>query len=471
METTLKRFAAHVLLFDSQKFILQMIDNCGPFVEKIYVAYSKVPWRYNPEARDFMTNSADPSILMESKYADKIELITGVWDWEHEQRNACLKKAKEDGFDFLIVQDADEFYTVEDYGRMIRVISSEPDYDYYITPWCNFWKSWDYILVNASGEATSGFYPNVAMNCSLDIWFSNLRGPGYSNNIKVLDSLCYHGSYVLNDEEVYRKISSWAHAQDFDREDWYRNKWLNWTEDSVDLHPTHPYVWKQAIKFTGELPEVLRSDSTTTTSIDKVIAPEIINNDPLIHSNINNWLQTIHGIEGWLSYIEQIALLHIPLMVMHLDGAIVEIGSYKGRSTACLAIGSLLFTQIKKPVFAIDPFISCSPEDFLKNIKNLGLQNYVCLIPKLSTEAYEDCPDTIAALFVDGDHSYLGVKHDINHYASRVVNGGIMAFHDYTNSAEVKRAVDEMCSNPNYQYLCDYDSMRIIRKMGRDTIN
>jgi predicted O-methyltransferase YrrM len=466
MVTTPKRFAAHILLFDSKKLILKMLENCDPFVEKIYVAYSKVPWSYNPQARDDMTNTADLSILMESKYADKIEIIHGVWDWEHDQRNACLKKAKEDGFDFLLVQDADEFYTTEAYGRMIEDISSEPDYDCYETPWCNFWKSWDYILVNEAGSSVHGYRPNVAMNCKRDIWFTSHRGPGYAAKVKILNSLCFHGSYVLEDEEVYRKINSWGHALDFDREAWYSNKWLNWSEGSEDLHPTHPYVWKRAVKFTGALPEVLRNDNATTTSIRKVDESESPNIDILKHLSISYWLHTIQTIDGWLSYIEQIALLHIPLMVNHLDGAIVEIGSYKGKSTACLAIGSTLFTEKKKKVFAIDPFVISSPEEFRNNIEKIELPNTIISIPKFSTEAYEDCPDSIAALFIDGDHSYWGVKHDIDYYAVRVVPGGIVAFHDYTNSLDVKQAVDEMCRNPNYRYLCDYDSMRIIRRIG-----
>jgi hypothetical protein len=33
-------------------------------------------------------------------------------------------------------------------------------------------------------------------------------------------------------------------------------------------------------------------------------------------------------------------------------------------------------------------------------------------------------------LFIDGDHTYAGVKHDYNHYAPLVRAGGVIAFHD-----------------------------------------
>ena len=90
------------------------------------------------------------------------------------------------------------------------------------------------------------------------------------------------------------------------------------------------------------------------------------------------------------------------------------------------------------------------------------------MIKKFSYDAYEDCLQKISALFIEGDHSYEGVKHDITHYEPRVVFGGIIAFHDYKlgsnpgyeNDGECPgvRVVDELCEEQNYCYLCDYTS-------------
>ncbi|WP_231506451.1 class I SAM-dependent methyltransferase [Paenibacillus sp. UNC451MF] len=459
---TKKRFAAHVLLFDCQKFILQMLENCGPHVEKIYVSYSEVPWRYNPQAREEMKNTADPDILKQSPYADKIELITGVWDWEHDQRNSCLAKAKEDGFDFLLVHDADEYYTSEDYRRMLQTIADHPDHDYYVTPWCTFWKSWEYILVNDQHSIVHG-YPNIAMNCKRDIWFHNLRTPTPGSDAFFLDALCFHGSYVLNDEEVYRKINSWGHAKDFNTEAWFHDKWLSWTERCEDLHPTHPYIWKRAVKYNGVLPEVLQA-TTLLASNARQTSPPTRETKPRLNGRIPDWFQMVQHLEGWLSTMEQVALLHLPSMVDQLDGDIVEIGSYKGKSAACLAVGSQLLTLSKKQIYAIDPLVASCYDDFHRNVRTLGLQDEITSIRKWSTEAYEDCPSDIAALFIDGDHSYMGVKHDIDRYALRLMPGGVVAFHDYTHSPEVRRAVDELCQLDDFEYIADYDSLRMVRR-------
>lgn len=188
------------------------------------------------------------------------------------------------------------------------------------------------------------------------------------------------------------------------------------------------------------------------------------------HFPISTLYDYIDMVNGWLTTAEQTALLHLPALVDHLDGEIVEIGSFKGKSTVALGLGSKWISEKKRKVFAIDPFITNGYytdyfNEFQNNILNFRLANYVTPIKKFSHEAILDCPDRISALFVDGDHSYLGVKKDIELYSPRVVQGGFIAFHDYTVYADVSRAVDELCENGEYVLVCDYDSLRLIRKL------
>ncbi|WP_248927673.1 class I SAM-dependent methyltransferase [Paenibacillus hamazuiensis] len=153
-----------------------------------------------------------------------------------------------------------------------------------------------------------------------------------------------------------------------------------------------------------------------------------------------------------------------------MDGEIVEIGSFKGKSTVALGLGSKWLSEKKRKIVAIDPFITNGYyfdyfTEFQNNILNYRLANYVSPIKKFSHEAVQDCPELISALFIDGDHSYAGVKRDIELYAPRVVRGGFIAFHDYTAYADVRRAVDELCESKEYVLVCDYDSLRLIRKL------
>jgi len=63
----------------------------------------------------------------------------------------------------------------------------------------------------------------------------------------------------------------------------------------------------------------------------------------------------------------------------------------------------------------------------------------------LSSEMAKHVPDnSIGLLYLDGDHSYEGVKRDLNDWFHKVVKGGIIAGHDYlVTDYGVHQAVNE----------------------------
>ena len=249
------RFAAHVILFNCDRTILRMIKNCGPFVEKIYVAYSPVAWTYNPEARAQIPNPTPLTILETSEFFDKIEVIRGEWCTDEETRNACLERAKEDGFDYLIIQDPDEFYFHADYARNLQEILDHPHYEQYVTPWICFWKTLGYVLLDKNGSGITG-YPQFAVNLKKDVHFVWSRTTGAVSE-RLLPGVCYHLSYVLSDKELRSKLSTWAHTNDFNTGEWFRNKWLDWNPLMRNLHPIYPSTWTIAVPFNDPVPEEL----------------------------------------------------------------------------------------------------------------------------------------------------------------------------------------------------------------------
>jgi Uncharacterized protein conserved in bacteria len=271
MTQSKKRFAAHILFFDCDQFILRAIENCAPFVEKIYIARSQLPWQYNAEARQQFQNQSDKDILKLSRHFEKIELIEGDWAYEEDQRNSCLERARLDGFDYLIVHDADEFYRFADYRDNIRTIEENPDFDLYKTPWCSFWKSLDYILVYKDGGHLLG-HPEFAINCKTEGKFVRARSTDAAR-VFTLNGTCFHLSYVLTDDQVLRKINTWGHAHQFDTRKWYRDKWLNWHEGLGNLHPVQPGEWRKAVRYTGDLPEVLRGFVSPQITVKRSVSP------------------------------------------------------------------------------------------------------------------------------------------------------------------------------------------------------
>ena len=67
----------------------------------------------------------------------------------------------------------------------------------------------------------------------------------------------HHASFVLSNEECWNKINTWSHTHQFKTKKWYKNKWLNWDIDTIDLHPVNPQAWARAVEYDELLPEVL----------------------------------------------------------------------------------------------------------------------------------------------------------------------------------------------------------------------
>lgn len=110
----------------------------------------------------------------------------------------------------------------------------------------------------------------------------------------------------------------------------------------------------------------------------------------------------------------------------------IEIGVYEGFNTAVIAEA----LQPTGQVFGIDPFIkgrlgiSFGKKIAETNLKRRKLSSKAVLVEKLSGDAFQDVPDNIDFIFVDGDHSFTGVKRDLDLYATKLAPDGVMAFHD-----------------------------------------
>ena len=195
-------------------------------------------------------------MLKESPYYDKIELIVGDWELEEDQRNDCLDAAKRDGMDYMLIIDADEYYFKDDIQNMLNEIVDNPDYDYYITPWLCFWKSFKHVVQNKDNGIIG--HPEIAINVNKNLRFERCRRPN-GKNVKKLKYLCYHPSYVLSDEECWSKINTWSHAHQFEPKVWYDDKWLNWGLNTTNLHPSiYVNSWHKAVEYNGEFPEILK---------------------------------------------------------------------------------------------------------------------------------------------------------------------------------------------------------------------
>ena len=129
------------------------------------------------------------------------------------------------------------------------------------------------------------------------------------------------------------------------------------------------------------------------------------------------------------------------------QGAIVEIGAYKGKSTVVLALGSK--AKAREKIVSIDPHEEGVKEIYLRNLDLLGVADRVVPVSTTSEGARKKIQGPIRLLFIDGLHEYPNVAQDIALWKDLVTDGGILAFHDY-NWPGVAKAVGELTKDPSY---------------------
>ncbi len=179
------------------------------------------------------------------------------------------------------------------------------------------------------------------------------------------------------------------------------------------------------------------------------------------------------SIEGWLSDAQGCALFRAAAATTG-KGLIVEIGSWKGRSTAWLAAGARLAAA---RVYAVDPHTG-SREDpeaatlaaFRANLTDAGLADVVEPLVMTSAEAARTLDGPVELLFIDGDHSYEGVRLDADLWLPKLVEGGIVMFHDvsttgYSGPRRVFRR--SICWSSQFEGIRRVGSMVVARRTRR----
>ncbi|HEX5096648.1 MAG TPA: class I SAM-dependent methyltransferase [Acidimicrobiia bacterium] len=139
------------------------------------------------------------------------------------------------------------------------------------------------------------------------------------------------------------------------------------------------------------------------------------------------------------------------------DGVVVEIGSQRGVSAraivhACQPRLLVLVDPWRKIGGAYENDPADRPtrtreEEMRVCAARVGCMSNVAMLRCLSHEANALFADgSCDAVYLDGDHSYEGVAHDIEMWWPKVKSGGVLAGHDYTIALPwvgVMRAVDE----------------------------
>lgn len=150
--------------------------------------------------------------------------------------------------------------------------------------------------------------------------------------------------------------------------------------------------------------------------------------------------EVLRGVEGWLTDEEAETLYSLARSCTG-RGAIVEIGSWKGRSTVCLGLGSKAGAGV--PVYAVDRPRGEIHEEFERNIHRAGVEDVVRPITSSSEEAARGFGEPVELLFIDASHEYDLVKLDWDLWVPKLLEGGVLVMHDTTWFEGPKRIAEE----------------------------
>ncbi len=159
------------------------------------------------------------------------------------------------------------------------------------------------------------------------------------------------------------------------------------------------------------------------------------------------WRQAAE-IPGWLTE-GQAKLLFAAAARVGAGDTIVEIGSFRGRSTVVLATAAPSGAQ----VVAIEPHAgndrgpreiegygadaATDHEVFLANLAAAGVADRVRHVRAFSESAHADVVGEVAVLYIDGAHRYGPARADIRDWGKRVAPGGTLLIHDSFSSVGV----------------------------------
>lgn len=198
------------------------------------------------------------------------------------------------------------------------------------------------------------------------------------------------------------------------------------------------------------------------------------------HTLTKSQYSFIDSVDGWITEPSS-NLLYSLAKNCTGKGIIVEIGSWKGKSTTALGFGSKEGKKVK--IVAIDPHTG-SPferqlfkgpiwtfEEFKINIKKAKIDDLV--IPKVATseDVAKKWNKPVELLWIDGSHVYEDVKKDFDLWFPHLIEGGYIVMDDTINIAGPRKvAIDNIYNSRYFTDVGIVDALTYGKKIKRNSM-
>lgn len=134
-------------------------------------------------------------------------------------------------------------------------------------------------------------------------------------------------------------------------------------------------------------------------------------------------------VDGWLSFDEGKALWDLARGEQDWR-RVLEIGSYCGRSTICLAQTACMVLAVDPHDGRATPAPRSTLEEMKGNLVRYGVDDRVQVL-RGTVEDVSPADGPFDLVFIDGDHSVDSVRNDIQQARALLTPDGLIALHDY----------------------------------------
>lgn len=226
-------FGSTAIAYREERFIVPHISHIPDWVEPL-VLISTHPWS---------GEDTGPDRTAELAKTTRARVIENYWENEEHQRSTgqILHADK----DWVIVLDPDEFLTNEAWETLRGFLETTDANAVIVEGQYTYWKD-GYVA-----DPPKDYQQLIAVRPNVRFVDKRVVGSSYV----VAPVWIHHFSWARTDEEIWDKISHYAHSRDFDINNWYENVWKKWKPGVEDVHPTSPETLHKLIK--AELPEEL----------------------------------------------------------------------------------------------------------------------------------------------------------------------------------------------------------------------
>lgn len=244
------KVAAVMVVHNAADFIRAAIDNVIGSIDRVLVLSADSPWnaigKYAPDSTRILLHEMEASgrypkmLVKRINFANEIQART--WGL-----NFVRREWPE--ITHVLILDHDESYSPSGLAGLLNFVDAYPKTWNFYTTRETYWKSLDWRIYPREPYKPLTIHSTKWELGNYKDGITTHREIGEANKQLIPEGVCvqHHASWVrANDGKIREKFETFMHSKEI-LPGWFEEKWLGWTPDTLDFHPTYPPAYHRAI--------------------------------------------------------------------------------------------------------------------------------------------------------------------------------------------------------------------------------